>query len=276
MKTRKSLLKTKSKRNSYNFETFREAKLEAERLSFRARARIETLVPQLKSLGLTTDMQVMDVGSGTGIRSIEIAKYLKRGSLLGIDNSDKLLDIARSHQAECGVKNAEFKKIDIYSRDLPSARFDLIYVRLVIQHLPDPVKAMKNLFRALKKGGILFLEETDRDWMMTYPTVPEWEETYSAVKSIQRKNGGDPNSGRKLGSYLSRAGFKKIEIKMIPVCGGKAEVQRWLTYYAPTFFNNLDLKKAARGCEVLKKISKLNQAEAVFFFQIWFQAYGIK
>lgn len=264
----------KSRRNSYQIDKFRSPKDEAKRLSHRAQARIEALIPTLKVLGLKPHMKLLEIGPGTGLRSVTLAKFLKKGQVLGIDTSVTLLEEANRLKIAKRAKNLELKRLDLYSGQIPRGKFDFVYIRLVFQHLPDPLLALKNIKLALKPGGVLFIEETDRDWMMIYPAPSGWSETYEKVKEIQLRSGGDPRSGRKLAPLMVQAGFKKVESSLVPVTGTDQVLKDWLKNYAPTFFNNSPSDEAARGLEILKKIAELHKHQKVFFYQVWFQASG--
>ncbi len=266
----------KMRKQSYQIDNFRAPQLEEKRLTHRARARLDRLVPDLVEVGLRPSMKVLDIGSGSGIRSLEIARYVKQGSVLGVDTSKTLLSAANQLKTKKKAKNLEFINADLFSAEIPQASFDFAYMRLVLQHLPDPVAALKAIKGYLKPSGILFIEETDRDWMMIYPTPKRWNQMYERAKEIQTEKGGDPRSGRKLGHYLVQAGFKNVQGSLVPVHGSGSVLDDWLENYAPTFFNNLSEREAQQGLAALSEIKKLNEKSPVYFHQIWFQGVGVK
>jgi ubiquinone/menaquinone biosynthesis C-methylase UbiE len=266
------------KKNSYQFDNFRDTKNEARLLEVRANRDIGELIPALKRSGLTEKMRVLDLGSGTGRRSELISRFVRCGEVLGIDQSDELLDQAKARIKESKLDNISFEKADIMSyKSLRSlGKFDFVYIRLVIQHLKDPLKALANINQIMRPGGIIFLEDTDRDWVSVVPEIPAWEKMYRVIKDGQTKRGGDPRSGRKLGYYLATSGFTKLKLNMLPVCGSNSEVLNWLDNYVPSYLIHLDAKKAASANEILKKIRSKCLSEPMFFYQTWFQASGVK
>jgi ubiquinone/menaquinone biosynthesis C-methylase UbiE len=262
------------KKHSYGLDHYRDPKGEAKRLEKRALARIDELVPQLVAAGLRHGMRLLDLGSGTGTRSLHLARYLKSGFVTGLDTSDELILRAKKAQARSKLKNVEFLKFDFSAQAIPPGQFDFAYIRLVVQHLPDPVQVLRNVRQSLKPGGVLFIEDTDRDLMTIYPEVAGWRETYEKVIQAQTRLGGDPRSGRKLGSYLVEAGFKSVQTNLIPVSGSGQVFEDWLANNAVTLLNNLNATDARAGHLVLRKLARLQARQPVFIHQVWFQAFG--
>jgi SAM-dependent methyltransferase len=263
------------KNNSYEFDQFREKKREAKLLDHRAASNVESVVPTLKRAGLRVNMRVLEVGSGTGRRAVTIANFLSGGEIVGVDNSDELLKLAKKTLPAAKYKNLSFLKVDVLDgkRLASLGRFDFIHLRLVIQHLSRPIEVLRRLKFSLRAGGVLFIEDTDRDWMEVMPAPKKWPEIYAKMKAGQRKN-GDPNSGRKLGYYLDKAGLKDVSVALIPVCGGSKTTLNWVRNYAPSYINFLQIRDVAAAKRVLRDIEKKAKKGNVFFYQTWFQAHG--
>ena len=105
-------------------------------------------------------MQVLDVGSGFGERSIQIAKC--GGQVIGIDISQKYImeskKIARKKKLS---KKCQFLEIDVHSMPFPNNKFDLVIGRGIIHHLDLKVSLLE-INRVLKKGGTAsFIEPLD-------------------------------------------------------------------------------------------------------------------
>jgi SAM-dependent methyltransferase len=79
----------------------------------------------------TADSLVLDVGCGTGRYALAIAKHCK--SVIGVDLSPRMLDIAREQAKELGISNVEFKCLDWHTLDLDEAgyakAFDLVFAK---------------------------------------------------------------------------------------------------------------------------------------------------
>jgi hypothetical protein len=108
------------------------------------------------------------------------------------------------------------------------------------------------------------------------PTNKAWELSYKKVKAGQKKSGGDPNSGRKLGLYLSQAGFTDSKVKLIPVYGENPAVEEWLENYVPSFFIHLDSTQRKKAQKIIERMTAQCHKEPMFFYQTWFQAWGRK
>ena len=236
------------------------------------------MLPLLKTSGLTPENRVLEVGAGTGKRALEIAKFVEHGEVVGIDISESLLKSASENPANKNRKNLSFQSADIMSKESlsPLGKFDFVYIRLLLQHLNDPLMALENLQGILNPKGRIFIEDIDRDWMAVTPSSPEWAELYLKVKARQNERGGDPHVGPKLGPYLSKAGFTDVRVNLFSVCGENDQVAEWLTYYVPSFLNHLDAETAVQAGHIIEKMKFQCKKEPMFFYQTWFQAWGMK
>ncbi|HXT62472.1 MAG TPA: methyltransferase domain-containing protein [Pyrinomonadaceae bacterium] len=107
------------------------------------RARVLELLPQ--KLG-----RVLDVGCGPGVM---VNAVLERGgSFEGRDLSPEM--IAESIQKFGHIPNVNFKQGDIENIDLPDASCDQVLAMAVIEYLSSPDKALAEISRVLKPGGI--------------------------------------------------------------------------------------------------------------------------
>ena len=264
------------KRNSYDIDNYLRAKEELKILETRSHARLENLLPQLREVGLKKNMNFLEVGSGTGTRSIAVAKYLTQGRVVGIDISESLLDHANKKILASGLKNLSLQKMDLFELNFEPDTFDFVYVRLVLQHLPNPVAALKNLHRVMRPGGFIFLEDTDRDWLTIFPTTKNWEKIYAEIKKAQIHRGGDSQCGRKLASFLNQSGFKEVEMNLVPVFGTGRIFSDWLKNYAPSFFNHFQSRELKEKIKVLEDLKKMHKKKPLYMHQVWFQAWGRK
>jgi arsenite methyltransferase len=98
---------------------------------------------------------VVDLGSGAGIDAFLASKgVLELGKVIGIDFTDDMLKKATSAAKEHGFKNVEFRKGDIEnSIPVKNDSVDAVISNCVINLTTDKVKAFKEVYRILKKGG---------------------------------------------------------------------------------------------------------------------------
>lgn len=116
------------------------------------------------NLSLKPGMQVLDAGCGPGRLSIPLAAAVgPDGTVTAMDLQDGMLAIVRERAEKNGIFNISFIQGGIGDIDLPSEKYDRAVLITVLGEIPNREMAMRSLFKALKQGGILLLEETIRD-----------------------------------------------------------------------------------------------------------------
>src|SRR5258706_569796 len=134
-----------------------------------------------------------------------------RGRVLGLDRADEVLDTARVAAHDAGVDNVEFAVGDVYALDLPDASFDVVHAHQVLQHLTDPVAALREMRRVCAPGGVVAARDSDYatfTWWPEDPRLTRWLELYHEVA---RANGAEPDAGRRLLAWAHEAGFTDVQ-----------------------------------------------------------------
>lgn len=109
----------------------------------------------LKAAGPGPFRRLVDLGSGTG-RMLTLLGP-KAEAALGLDLSQQMLNIARGHVAEAGLKACELRHGDIFGTRLRDGEADLVVVHQVLHYLADPAAAVKEAARITAPGGKLII-----------------------------------------------------------------------------------------------------------------------
>jgi SAM-dependent methyltransferase len=97
--------------------------------------------------------RVIDVGCGCGDTSFAIARTVgAHGSVLGVDVSQPMLEVARDRLADESLSQLRFRQADAASADLPSEQ-DLVFSRFGVMFFDAPITAFSQLRRTLRRGG---------------------------------------------------------------------------------------------------------------------------
>lgn len=190
----------------------------------RRRAEVEAwfLLPHLKP-----GMRLLDAGCGPGTVTAGLARAVSPGEVVGIDSAPGVLEHARAHAAEEGVDNVTFVAGDVYGLDFPDAEFDVVYANQLLQHLTDPVRALRELGRVLKTGGLLAVRDADYATMSPHPKFPEFPDWNRLYHEVAYRNDAEPDAGRTLPAWVRAAGFPEIEIHPNVVAMEGEEARIW-------------------------------------------------
>lgn len=163
----------------------------------------------LAALEVRRGERILEVGSGLGDFSRAMARSAgARGRVLGIEKSLRQLRRARRRTAPDRLP-VEFRQGD--ARRLPLSpqergSFDTAHARFLLEHLPRPLEAVRQMVQAVRQGGRIVLEDDDHDLLRLYPEPPGFARLWRAYVRGFALHGNDPFIGRKLPSLLLDAG----------------------------------------------------------------------
>jgi 2-polyprenyl-3-methyl-5-hydroxy-6-metoxy-1,4-benzoquinol methylase len=163
------------------------------------------LLPRLRE-----DARILDVGCGPGTITIDLARVAARGSVLGLDRSDAVIAEARTVARQAGVANVEFGVGDVYALDHEAGSFDVVHAHQVLQHLSDPVAALREMARVCTPEGLIAVRDSDYSAFTWWPAVPELDEWLDLYREVARGNDAEPDAGRRLKSWARAAGLEVV------------------------------------------------------------------
>jgi ubiquinone/menaquinone biosynthesis C-methylase UbiE len=162
---------------------------------------------------LRPGMDLLDAGCGPGTVTVDLARRVAPGRVLGVDASAGVIARAQA-LAEAGAPapgtapaDVAFAVGDLYALDLPDRSFDVVHAHQVLQHLDRPVEALVELRRVLRPGGLLAVRDADYAafaWAPADPALDRWLDLY---RRMAVRNGGEPDAGRHLLGWVRAAGF---------------------------------------------------------------------
>jgi len=159
---------------------------------------------------LKPHMKVLDIGCGPGTITADLAALVPDGHVTGVDQAPGILEQARATAAERGLTNLDFAVADVHALDFPDDTFCVVHAHQVLQHVGDPVRALREIRRVTKPNGFVAVRDSDYAGMIWYPAsagMDAWSDLY---RRVARANGGEPDAGRRLKSWALAAGFTDI------------------------------------------------------------------
>ncbi len=104
--------------------------------------------------------KILELGCGIGLVSQHLASIVgEQGIVLATDISEEQLAIAKSLLSNPAPANLKFQKLSAFDLDTLNEKFDVVYVRFLLIHLPDPQKVIRQVKSVLKPGGKFIIED---------------------------------------------------------------------------------------------------------------------
>jgi len=184
------------------------------------------LLPHLRA-----GMHVLDAGCGPGTITLGLAAAVVPGKVVGIDVQPSQVEQARALADQRGVTNVRFEATNVYELPFPDGSFDAAFANTVLMHLREPVRALKELRRVLRPGGIAGVRDPDSGGDIIAPDTPLLQHWFSLRDRVLQHNGGNPHIGRYHRRLLLEAGFVRVKASASVRSRGSLEETRQSAVY---------------------------------------------
>ncbi|MBN1184432.1 MAG: methyltransferase domain-containing protein [Bacteroidales bacterium] len=154
--------------------------------------------------------KILEAGCGIGAQTITLAKKSPDAFFTSIDISEASLNDARELIKRNKIRNVQFQVANLFNMPFEPESFDHIFLCFVLEHLPNPLAALKCLMKVLKKGGSLTVIEGDHDSAFYHPKSQYAQKTIDCLIHLQEQMGGNSLIGRELYPLLNKTGFKNV------------------------------------------------------------------
>jgi SAM-dependent methyltransferase len=216
---------------------------------------------------LSAGMAIADLGCGPGTITVGLAEAVAPGAVLGIDQGVQQLAAARTHSDRLGLTNLTFKAGSCYQLPVADHSVDLVFAHALFEHLGEPARALAEVRRVLRPGGLAALCSPDWGGFILSPPTTALEHAVREYTSLMVGNGGDPLAGRRLAGYLADSGFGGIRVDA-----------RYETYAETTTVTNyLATQLADAGHDDSARALREWAADpSAMFAQTWVSAIGVR
>lgn len=169
--------------------------------------------------------RLLDIGAGPGTITADLAGLVAEVTATEIGDAE--LQLTRATASERGIGNIEFRIADVHALDFPDATFDVTHAHQVLQHVADPVQALREMSRVTKPGGIVAVRDSDYSGFCWWPRLSLLDTWLDLYRTAAREHGGEPDAGRRLLSWAHAAGLADITATSSTWCYSTPAQRAW-------------------------------------------------
>jgi SAM-dependent methyltransferase len=176
-----------------------------------------------QSLGtLEEGATVVDLGSGPGLLAIELYRLWPQATIMAVDSSREMLQIARENAARAGLSSFEARQGTAEEIPLEPGSVDLVVSQSSFHEWEDPDRGLAEIYRVLKPGGSLILKDYNLAWLSGWKkslrgllhSLHMFKFGFDEVTSMARETGFERIQGKGKGmQYFLLATKPRAEIK---------------------------------------------------------------
>jgi SAM-dependent methyltransferase len=168
--------------------------------------------PDLLAL-LRPGLDVLDVGCGPGALTIETARRVLPGRVVGLDVNREMLAAARRASPPGALPNLAFREGDIRDGGW-EAEFDLVTATRVLQWIPEVERALAAMIAAARSGGLVVALDYAHARARWLSPPAAWTRFHLAFLDWRAQGGLDNALARRLPALFEAAGL--VELRAAP------------------------------------------------------------
>jgi len=124
-------------------------------------------------------------------------------------------------------------RADAADLPFPDASFDAIFAGALLQHVPDPLRTLREARRVARPGAVIGVADADWGGYLLHPSDPRLVDSFALM---ERMRTGSPRVGRRLRDLLAEAGFTRCEASARTVHHGTASEVRDFAAFTASWF----------------------------------------
>ena len=237
------------------------------------------VVPHLRQ-----GMDVLDCGCGPGSITVGLADMVAPGKVLGVDIEPRQLEVARALATERGTSNVRFEQASIYELPYPDATFDVAVAHFVVEHVREPMRALREMRRVLRPGGLAAIKDPYYPAFTFRPSLPTLRRYDELLAKVRSHSGASPAYAADLRACLLEAGFERTEARaeILTVAGGVEDFPifkqiRENQIREPTFRDTVIEQGWATAAELeglVEGVAEMSRRSDLFGFVVFVAALG--
>src|SRR5205823_7068479 len=158
--------------------------------------------------------KLIELGCGPGFYSCRLAERFRDISVTGADRSESQLQWARERADALGLTNCSFKRINALELSCADTEFDILIASRLFTILPEPSRAIAEMYRVLKPGGRCFIAEPRHVFWASIPLMAMW-----LLASVIHSGNGyrEPRKATVLKTEAFRNSFRQLPWKAVRI-----------------------------------------------------------
>lgn len=248
------------------FQILAELGDDPESLERQARRHDSLYEDSIRRAAILPGSKVLELGVGTAIMSVKVAQRIgSRGSITGIDISERMLKVAEEKQRALGLSNLELKKMRMERLRFPDNSLDHVISNFGVCCAFNYDKTLREAYRVLRPGGKLtYNHEGPRETEAS----KVFSETFSKYKTkkpsrqLRKKREATAIHSRTIGDYtdpfaviskMQIIGFRNPEASIISLTLVFGSIEEYLDYWLVGSLEYPEISRERQGkvCERL-------------------------
>lgn len=156
--------------------------------------------------------RVLEAACGVGAQTVILAGNSPAAEFVSIDISPGALSLARKRIGLSDRRNVSFQQADVCSLPFRPESFDHVFVCFLLEHLADPLRALRQVRDVLRPGGTVTVIEGDHGSAFYYPDSQDARRVIQCLIDLQAEMGGNALIGRELRHLVRDAGFSSATV----------------------------------------------------------------